>query len=360
MGWHTRLEFFSWRAMSFEHLRGIGLFLRAAERGSFSAAGDATGLTASAVSKAVATLEDSLGARLFWRSSRGLELTDEGRRFRERCARIEAELEAARREVASAPATRAEQLRVLLQPGPARARIVPALPRLLAARPGLRLDVEVVSGVADLDAARAEVAVVVGVPPPIPGLMARRLSDGEYLTCASPSYVAARGMPVVPEDLHAHACFAYVAEADGHTFDAWAFANDARRVVVHVKPVLAINDGPSLTNTALAGQGVVHLPALNLSKHVEAGRLVRLLPDWYSEAAPVYVLIAAGRRERPAVRVFVDFLAEVFADSAPGARRPPAAHVPQDFPMHRRRRRLIDRIDAARDDAASGPAGVEA
>jgi hypothetical protein len=176
-----------------------------------------------------------------------------------------------------------------------------------------------------------------GEPPPLPGLVARRLSDGEYLNCASPASVEARGAPQRPEDLQAHVCLAYVA-ADGRAHVDRSFADDLQRVELRVRPLLAVNDGPALVAAALAGQGVVHLPALNLAPQVARGALVRLLPGWFSGAAAVHVLVAPGRRDRPAVRAFVEFVVASFEDLRPGSLSPPAAHRPRRWPMHRLRR----------------------
>lgn len=319
-----------------DQMRGLRAFVRAADLGSFAAAGVALDLTASAVSKAVAVLEASLGVRLFARSARGLALTDDGQRFLLRCRVIEAELDAAQREFSHGRTAVRGSLRVLLEPGPARARVVAAMPQLLARYPELDLAVTVAAGLPDLEAAGGDVAVIYGEPPALPGYVSRRLVDSEYLTCAAPSYLAARGIPQAPEDLAQHACLLYVA-ADGQAHDRWQFANDDRHCEVRVQPLLSVNDGPSLVAAAMAGHGIVHLPAINLAARVRSGALVQLLPAWFSECPPLIVLIAPGRRGQAKVRVFIDFLLDLFADVGPGTLKRPASHRARAWSARRAR-----------------------
>lgn len=225
-------------------------------------------------------------------------------------------------------------------PGPARAHIVAALPRLQYLE--LELVVTVAAGLPDLEAAGGDLAVIYGEPPALPGYVARRLVDNQYLTCAAPAYLASRGLPLVPEDLAEHDALVFVAP-DGVSNDRWRFADTTRQYEVLVRTLLAVNDRPNLVAAALAGDGIVHLPANNLAACIEAGGLVRLLPDWFSEYPPVIVLLAPGRRNQARVRVFVDFLLDLFSDLGPGTLQRPASHqcalCPARRPINRGRRR---------------------
>jgi LysR family transcriptional regulator, regulator for bpeEF and oprC len=322
-----------------EHLRHIGVFIRAAELGSFSAAGDALGLTGSAASKAVAVLEAALGVPLFARSTRGITLTADGERFYPRCKAILADLADASRELGAARSAPRGTLRVLMHPGPARARIAAQLPRFLKRYPQLTIDASAEDGVIDLEARGFDVAILYGDPPksptvsgPAAALVMRRIVDGEFITCAAPSYLLLHGAPREPEDLLRHACLAR-SNPDSKPRTEWTFANESRRCTVKVQPRLYTNDGLCLTHAAVAGGGIVHLPKINMAPLLASGALVRLLDGWFSESSPMQVLYAASSRRLPKVRAFVDFVVEVFADVGPGTARPPHAHVPRDWPM---------------------------
>lgn len=322
-----------------DNLRQIGIFVRAAEHRSFGAAGEALGLTGSAVSKAVAALEASLGAQLFRRSSRGIELTPEGLGYRQRCAALLAGIADAGRDLGDARQGAAGRLRVCMHPSPGRSRIVPSLPTLLRQNPRLDLQVWLEANPARFVERGFDLCVLLGDPTATWGaggatgsLTSIRLVDSRYLTCASPDYIAARGAPTQPEDLAGHETLASVG-ADGQPLTEWHFADEHRRCTLHVRPRLIVNDGPALVNAAIAGQGVVHLPALNLQRRIVRGQLVQVLPQWYSEAPPVTLVLPSAARRLPRVRVFVEFLQALFADVGPGTARPPAAHRSRQSPV---------------------------
>lgn len=322
-----------------DNLRQIGIFVRAAEHRSFGAAGEAIGVTGSAVSKAVAALEASLGAQLFRRSSRGIELTPEGHGYHQRCRVLLGALAEAGRDLGDARHGAAGRLRVCMHPSPGRSRIVPALPTFLRQNPRLDLQVWLEANPArfvergfDLCVLLGDPAVTWGAGGATGALTAIRLVDSRYLTCASPNYIAGRGAPAQPEDLATHETLSSVG-ADGQPLSEWHFADDSRSCTLRVRPRLIVNDGPALVNAAIAGQGVVHLPALNLQRRIDRGQLVQLLPQWYSEAPPVTLVLPAAARRLPKVRAFVEFLRSLFADVGPGTARPPAAHRVRQWPV---------------------------
>lgn len=172
------------KAKEMENLRSIGVFVRAAELRSFAAAAAVLGLTPSAVSKAVATLERSLGARLLARTGRGVVPTEEGMRFLARCRTIIAELQAAERELAGARDAVRGRLRVALHSSPANSHIMPNMPAFLQSHPELHLDVSIVSGAMSLTAKNFDVAVFLGDPPDS-SLVAHRIAERRFRTVAT-------------------------------------------------------------------------------------------------------------------------------------------------------------------------------
>lgn len=321
-----------------EHLRHVGVFATAAGHASFAAAGEALGLTGSAVSKSIAVLEASMGVALFHRTNRGILLTTDGRAFHERCRSILDQLGQAQAELTDSRGLVKGRLRVLLHPGPARAVIVPALPSFLRKHPDLDLEVRLDYDAADFVARGIDACVLYGEPVdtwgasgPRSNLVSLRLSESHVVTCAAASYLATRGMPRRPQDLVDLDCLAMVA-ADGSTLSRWRFVRGNQRVQVDVRPLLAINDGPALVNAALAGQGVIHLPAFNLAPRLERNELVQLLPEWRSPAPPVTVVFAEAARKLTRLRVFVDFLTALFGQAtAPQA----SIAVPDRWPIRR-------------------------
>jgi len=295
-----------------EHFRRISVFVRVAELKSFAAASAALGLTPSAVSKSIAALERDLKVRLLVRNARGATLSEEGAKFFGRCKAILADLESAQLELGSARASVRGRLRVMLHVTPARFRILPELSRFLRQHPELQLEVLISPGAKSVDAEGIDVGVFIGDPPDS-RLVARRVADLQFVTCASSAYLAAHGTPTHPHDLAHHNCIEYL-RPDGRTRKHWTFDRDGESHAVEIGGNLCINDGQALVDMAATGNGIAHLISMTCERHLAAGTLVPLLSDWSSEAPPIYMLYAKGSSQAPRVRAFVDFVTRLFSD----------------------------------------------
>lgn len=317
-----------------ENLRTIGVFVRAVELQSFAAAAAVLGLTPSAVSKAVAALETSLGVRLLARTARGVSLTDKGARFHARCLIIVAELQAAERELASTRGVVRGRLRVALHTSPAFSHIVPNLPRFLISHPELQLDVTLVAGAISLDAKDFDVGVFLG-DPPNSNLVARCIAQRCFRTFATHDYLERHGTPRTPHELTAHNCLLHV-PPHGRPQNVWSYQKAEQNCEVAVGGNLSVNDGPPLIAAARAGLGIARLPSNNIDPVLAAaGDLRLLLTDWTSEAPSVQLMYASGRGASPKVRAFVDFVTALFKDSGPSALAAVHAGRSQRWPMFR-------------------------
>lgn len=316
-----------------EHLRSIGVFVRAVELRSFAEAAKVLGLTPSAVSKSIGVLERSLNVRLLVRSTRGIALTDEGSRFFVRCQAIVTDVEAAEREITSSRSAVRGRLRVMLHFTPARARILAQLPTFLRVNPEIKLEIVLSSGAKSLDAEGIDVGVFIGDPPES-NLVARRLADSQFLTCASHEYLREFGVPQVPEDLAHHNCLEYL-RPDGRTLREFTYEKGEESRVVAVRSNFCINDGSALVEAALAGAGIARVMNLTAERYLGTGALVPVLTDWYCEGPPTHIMYARGRAISPKVRAFVQFVESLFVDVRPGLRLPPGARAMRRWPMYR-------------------------
>ncbi|MEL6979879.1 MAG: LysR substrate-binding domain-containing protein [Pseudomonadota bacterium] len=290
-----------------DHLGGIGFFVRAAEAGSFAAAAKALGVTPSAVSKAVARLEDRLSAQLFRRSTRSIDLTDDGRAFFERARAGLSEIEDAEAFLLERRATPRGRLRVSMPVVFGHRLVAPLLPGLLAAYPELEIETHSTDGFSDLIEDGFDVLIRTGRLSDS-SLIARKLIDTRFVTAASPDYLAARGVPTMPEDLSNHACAAYVFPTSRRIF-AWPFERAGAGFTIVATGGPAFTNADAMIAACEAGAGLLHLQDYMLGPSLAAGRLVPVLSDYAADGGPVSAVYQSSRHLSPKVRAFVDHLA---------------------------------------------------
>jgi LysR family transcriptional regulator for bpeEF and oprC len=316
-----------------EHFKSIGVFVRTAELQSFAAAAASLALTPSAVSKAVSVLERSLGVRLLTRAARGVTLTDEGSRFYARCRVILAELAAAQREATGSRGAPRGRLRLALHTGLARARILTEMPRFLQAHPDLQVEVLLATGSRSLDAEGIDVGVFIGEPTET-GLVARRVAELQMMTCASPAYLESHGVPRVPEDLDRHNCMVYI-RPNGRLYDEWTFNKGDDTRMVKVRGNYCSNEAYVLTEAAIAGAGVSRLFRTLHNAYITSGLLIPLLTDWQAQGPPVHVMYQRASRNSAKVRVFADFVTQLFSDVREENRALTPVRRTERWPMYR-------------------------
>jgi DNA-binding transcriptional LysR family regulator len=302
-------------------LDGLDLLGAVVEAGSFVRAGEALGLTQSAVSRAVARLEDRIGVRLFRRTARSISLTDEGQRFYEAIAPHVAAIEDAAIEAGSASTQVRGRLRVNVDAGIAQFVLTPQLPAFLARHPELAVELAVRDRMGDLVSEGFDVSVRFGQPEPS-ALKSRLLLRTRVVTCASPAYVARHGLPRRPIDVEKHQCVLMRNPATGSHFE-WEFVRGAKTVPVTARGQLMVNDVGPMLAACLGGQGIAQVLELYARPFFADGRLVQVLPDWAEETYPLYAYHHAAQLVSAKVRAFLEFVVEltVTRGAARGARR---------------------------------------
>lgn len=286
----------------------ISYLTASVEAGSFAGAARRLGVTASAVSRRIAALEDELGAQLLARTTRTLRLTDDGRAFHERCSRILEELEDARRGLAHARRKPTGVLRVESAVAISRALLVPHLPAFLAKYPELSVELTARDAFVDLVAEGADVALRIGALRP-GNLIAKKLGEAEIVAVASPAYLERRGVPRHPRDLARHDLLGFL--RDGRPAP-WHFSVDGEVVDVPIAGSFHSNDIEALRALVLSGRGIVSAFDFLVADDLRAGRIVRVLPDFERARWPIHALYTPNRHLLPKVRVFLDFVAAMF------------------------------------------------
>lgn len=289
-------------------LTEMGVFAKVVDAGGFAPAARQLGLTRSAVSKHVGRLEAGLNVRLLHRTTRAMSLTDAGRSVYEQCARLAAAAEeavAVAGRVASQPRG---WLRVSASVAFGHAVLLPALPDLLARHPELRVELILLDR--NVDLAEEGIDLVLRfTDQPAEGLAARRLAAIRFVPCASPDYLARRGMPRHPSDLAEHNC---VRQGHPRPVSAWIFAGPEGMVKVDIDGNAVVSGSEAVRELLLAGLGFGILPDFMVDADLAAGRLLHLLPDYTPRArySNLYALYPPSRQGNPKVRAFIDWLLE--------------------------------------------------
>ena len=299
-----------------DRLNGLAVFVQVAETRSFVAAGRLLGVSASAVGKSVARLEERLGVRLFHRSTRSVTLTAEGALFLERSRRILSEIEAAELELSQASAAPRGRLRVslpLVSP-----LMLPVLGDFMAEYPEIELDLDFSDRLVDVIEEGFDAVVRTGEPGDS-RLTARRLGTFRSLPVAAPGYLARHGTPRVPEDLLHHTCLHYRFPNSGK-LEHWALRQAAGAEELQVPTSMICNNIETRVCFVLRELGIAYLPDFAIREQLAAGSLVPVLEDYAERTGVFYVLWPASKHASPKVRAFVDYLcARVFP--APAERR---------------------------------------
>ncbi|NMK48262.1 LysR family transcriptional regulator [Achromobacter sp. Bel] len=291
-----------------DRLAALMPFVCSAELGSFAAAGRNLGLSPSAVGKAVARLEEDLHVRLFQRSTRRMQLTEEGRLYFERCKRILDDLDDAH---AMLSRTRDEPRGRLRVSAPLISYhfLLPVLPDFAARYPGVELDLDFNDRVVDLIGERIDVAIRSGDLPDS-RLMARPMSQFRMLLCACPEYLARHGTPQSPNDLQAHAAVRFRFPNSGN-LQRWPLAHPDPAV----RTALTCNNMEALRGAVIQGFGIGCMPDFLARDALATGVLVEVLPQHTEGMGRFQLVWPSNRNLSPKVRVFVDFMGQHCGDT---------------------------------------------
>lgn len=290
--------------MNPETLRGMVVFVEVARLRGFSRAAAALDMPVSTVSRRVAALEREIGLRLLKRSTKKVELTEEGEAYFLRCQRIIEEAESAHEELLGTRLKPRGHVRIAMT-ADFGLRLVGGLPDFCKRFPDLVVEFELTTRVVDPATENCDVAIYIGAPPDS-DLTAVKLAEMQMHLYASPAYLRERGSPRKLADLAAHACL--LERLNGNEARSlWTLYKGGERAQVRVSGPLVLNSIGLIRRLAVGGAGVALLPASLCREELEAGTLVRVLRSWTAAPLPIYALTAT--RMMPArTRTFIDFL----------------------------------------------------
>lgn len=295
-------------------LQAMEVFVQVVDAGSFTRAADTLQMPKATVSTLIQALETSLASRLLHRTTRHVSVTSDGAAYYERCVRILSDVRDAEESLTRHRFSPSGRLRVDAPTGLTCEILIPALPDFFERYPDITLEMGSTDRPVDLVEEGVDCAVR-GGDLIDSNLIARRVGVINFVTCAAPSYIERFGMPLHPNDLERHRCVNYFSSKSGKV-SGWDFTRDGERIEVMLPGAIALNDSNAYIKAGLAGLGVINMTDYLLSEQLATGKMVRLLPDWRCDPIPVHVVYPHNRHLSAKVRVFVEWIAELFANHA--------------------------------------------
>ncbi len=284
-------------------------FVRIAERESFSMAADDLNIPRPTVTNLIKRLEKRLGVRLLERTTRQVRLTHDGEAYYARAVSLLADLEEADGTFRNAMPK--GLLSVNLQGTLARHFVVPALPEFLQRYPDLRLHISETDRLVDLVREGVDCSLRAGVLRDS-SLIGRQIALMEQVTVASPDYLASHGEPCSIEDLDQHFAVNYISSATGKAMPM-EFQVGGQLVDLLMPSTISVTGADLYTSTALAGAGLIQVPRYRIERELADGRLQIVLPHIPPPPMPVSVLYSHNRQLSPRIRLFTQWLAELFS-----------------------------------------------
>ncbi|MCR4470393.1 LysR family transcriptional regulator [Burkholderia sp. SCN-KJ] len=295
-------------------LLSMRIFTRIVETGSLTRASDTTGMTTPYVSKLLRTLEQHLGCRLLNRTTRSLSLTEDGQEYYERCVAVLREIDDMEASVSHARNAPRGRLKVSLPPAMAKQIVVPALPAFLAAHPDITVELGVTDRQIDLVGEGVDCVVRVGALDDS-GMIAKRIGSLTTCICAAPSYIERHGVPETVDELAQHIAVCHVSADTGRP-RIWDFVVDGETRVVQMRGIVAVNEADTYIACGLAGLGLIKTTLFFVQPYLKSGALHEVLADFSPPPRPVSVLYPPNRHMPAKLKLFVDWLASLYAQIA--------------------------------------------
>ncbi|PXW25653.1 LysR family transcriptional regulator [Paraburkholderia caballeronis] len=283
-------------------------FVRVAERSSFSQAADDLNIPRATITNLIKRMELRLGARLLERTTRQVRLTHDGEAYYHRCVRLLADIEEA--EGTFRNAMPKGLLVVNLQGTLARNFVMPRLPTFLGRYPELRLHISEDDRLVDLVREGVDCVLRAGVLRDS-SLIGRPIAALEQVTVASPDYLARFGEPASLDDLYAHFAVDYVSSATGKPVPL-SFVVAGHNEDVALRSTISVTGADLYTGAALAGAGLIQVPRYRIADELANGHLRAVLENFPPPPMPVSVLYLHNRQLSPRVRIFTQWLEEIF------------------------------------------------
>lgn len=304
-----------------DKLSAMQAFVRVVEAGTFTKAADSMSMPKATVTRLVQSLEAHLQTRLLNRTTRRVTVTADGAAYFDRALRLLGELDELESSMTRAKANPRGRLRIDVPTSVGQQLLIPRLPDFHARYPDIQIDLGVSDRPVDLLGENVD-CVIRGGEITDQSLVARRIGEFHTLLCAAPDYLQRHGTPKTPQELEdgAHRVVNYLSHRTGRPYP-WLLQRGDEKLEISAPHTIAVNDSIGSLAAGLAGLGIVYTSTFQAHPHIVSGALVPLLLDWCAETIPLYVVYPPNRHLSTKVRVFVDWVVELFGRDDLIARR---------------------------------------
>jgi DNA-binding transcriptional LysR family regulator len=286
------------------------VFVAVNDAGSFVQAAAKLRMSPPAVTRAVSSLEQRLGAQLLVRTTRQLSLTDAGTRYLQSSRRLLAEIDLAEREAVGETGVAQGHLAISTSVTFGRMVVAPIVRAFLSAHPRITASVIGLDRVVNLVEEGFDVAVRIGALPDS-NLMAKRVGEVRRVFVASPEYLRRRGMPSDPSELKIHSIIGFTGIMPSHE---WHYKSRTSKGHVSLRPRFEVNDAAAAIQAAMAGEGITMALSYMVADHLKSGALIPLLTTYLPNFDPVHLIYPQSTVFAPKLRAFLDFATEHLRD----------------------------------------------
>lgn len=297
--------------------QSMSVYVKVVEAGSMTKAALQCEMSTTMVGNHLRALEQRLGVQLLQRTTRRQRLTEFGTVYYQRCLEVLGLVTDSERLAEQTMDEPRGLLRITAPLTFGVERLAPALSEFSLQYPQVKMDVVLTNRRPDLMESGLDVAFRLGHFEQS-NLIARPLIDYTLTVCASPEYVARRGMPLTPEDLQQHDClsFAYPAGDDWQSVEKrWRLSGPEGEIMIDVSGPMLMNTSAGLHQAARTGMGIVMLPDALVEQDLRDGKLVTVIPDFQPPSRPLHLLYAQDRYRLPKLRRFVEFAMQTWGKS---------------------------------------------
>lgn len=301
-----------------DRIEQLGIFIRVAHSGGFTAAAKQLDVPRPTVSLAIQQLEKRLGTRLFNRTTRRVSLTQDGELLLERALSLVAESEALEQHFHAQPSSLSGRIKIDMPSRVARRLVAPALPAFLERYPDVAIELGSSDRAIDLVHEGIDCALRVG-DVRSESLVAQRLGHLRMANCASPAYLARYGTPQSPVDLPQHRMVGYALASKGSALWEWQVGEQsggqsgAQLRTTAMPSQVSVNNVETYIACGLAGLGLIQIPAYDVQTHLQQGQLLEVLRQWPAPSMPVHIVYPHRRNLSPRIQAFSRWLQELLA-----------------------------------------------